>query len=136
MFAKKNNAQIVVCMLSNYLMNNKRYYNRLVKFCLENGINSQFMITNAKKAMNPRGYDTGCLLQIINKVGIVPYRLEHIPYMDTLVKNQKIKVPRVQVIGVDVCHLPGRKSMVAISSTTNASMTSFYNNFEIVGKKS
>lgn len=65
----------------------------------------------------------------------MPYKLENIPYLNTLVANENINYPRVQVMGVDVCHLPGQNSMVALSATTNAPLTTFYNDFKIVGKE-
>lgn len=131
--AAKNKAQMVVFMLSDFLLNKKRYYHKLKNYALEVGVKTQ-MIKLDSKTITKRGFTDNLLIQIISKIGYVPWKISKYPYMNQVSNGRKGTKPRVCLVGFDVCHLKGNKSMVAMSSTTTDDFTGIYNDILIQGE--
>lgn len=130
--AKKNDCQIVVFMLSDYLLNKSKFYNKLKNYSLELGVKTQFIKLDTK-TITKRGFTDNILIQIISKCGYAPWRISNYPYLKE-VGNGRTRAPKVCLIGLDVCHMKGNKSLVAMSSTTTDDFTGIYNDILVQGE--
>lgn len=139
--AKKNNFQIVVIILPDHILNGRiRLYGKVHKLAAEIGISLQ--VLNAKgKALLFRGkvdhkkisaYMENVCLQMLRKVGSVLWKVQNYPYEEELVKGRKdAKTARPCLVGIDVCHMKGMKSVVGISGTTNREFTQTWTDIKI-----
>lgn len=139
--AAKNKCQIVVFMLNDFTLNRgPAFYKKIKAAAYKYGVATQVMKTNTKAIVKRgqldnrkiSGYVENVLIQIQKKIGAALWKVNDYPYESQLIKSRKdAKKARPCLVGVDVCHMRGMKSVVGISGTINRDFTKTRNNFKI-----
>ena len=106
---------------------NDYIYPQLKKHSLcTNGYVSQVVKTRSIQKKGSMSVCSKILLQINAKLRGVSYKA---------IMNKKIEEIKLMVIGVDSCHISGKRTGVAMVASVNNSFTDFYNKQEIIEEK-